>query len=322
MPDQLLWRRLTKTDFKAIHGKAAPSGSGGGAVHIALARPSEAFKLDAFFGHVGNQQIHASTEAGPDHPAASLNFLSNPGRRNGEWIIQDQSNHRHPAWKAQTGFPTKWQEDEVYVLIIRVGSKYHVRWLNRSQLKAMSDRLSDGVFTRSVGIGQIKATDLPEFKLGTASLIEAFEEAEDDEAEVPFDPADMEDGRKRVFRSIRLRQGQPSFRKKLLKAYSRVCAFTGEGVSWVLDAAHIVPYLGPKTNHVTNGLLLRSDVHTLFDLGLIAVDPANRTLRVSALLKQTPYASLDGKPLREAQPASKRASTAALAAHFATFKPS
>lgn len=151
--------------------------------------------------------------------------------------------------------------------------------------------------------------------------MEAFDEAEDDEPEAPFDPADMEDGRKRVFRSIRLRQGQPSFRKKLLKAYGEACAFTGEGVPWVLDAAHIVPYFGPKTNHVTNGLLLRSDVHTLFDLGLIAVDPTSRTLRVSALLKQTPYALLDGKPLREAKLASKRASPAALAAHFATFKP-
>lgn len=322
MPDQLLWRRLTETDFKAIHGKAAPSGSGGGAVHIALAAPSEAFKLDAFLGHPGDQQITAPTAAGPDHPAASLNFLSNPHRRAGEWIIQDQYSHRHPAWSAKVGFPTDWLKDEFYVLVFRVGSKLHVRWRTRSQLKLMSDRLPDGVFTRSVGIGQIKASDLPEFQLGAASLVDAFEEAEDDESEAPFDPADMEDGRKRVFRSIRLRQGQPSFRKKLLKAYGQVCAFTGEGVPWVLDAAHIVPYFGPKTNHVTNGLLLRSDVHTLFDLGLIAVEPRGRTLRVSTLLKQTLYWQLNGQPLREAKPASKRASPTALAAHFATFKPS
>jgi 5-methylcytosine-specific restriction protein A len=38
-----------------------------------------------------------------------------------------------------------------------------------------------------------------------------------------------------------------------------------------VEAAHIVPFQGVKTNNITNGILLRSDFHILFDLGLIGI---------------------------------------------------
>jgi predicted restriction endonuclease len=64
-------------------------------------------------------------------------------------------------------------------------------------------------------------------------------------------------------------QGQPAFWDALLQAYERQCAITGCTVLQILEAAHIMPYMGKPTNRVDNGLLLRSDLHTLFDLGLI-----------------------------------------------------
>ena len=320
MADQVLWRRLTETDFRAVHGKAAPSGSGGGAVHIALAKPREDFKLDEFLGSKGKQHIEIATQPGPGHAAGQLSFHSNPSRRGGEWIIQDQYSHRHPAWIAAAGFPNKWDPtDPPHVFVFRVGTKFHVRWAPRSKLKAVAGNLPAAVFSKSVGIATVVAKNLPMFKLGGASLVEDFEDAGPETVD-PFDPKDLEDARQRVFRSIRIRQGQPKFRKALLTAYGGRCAFTGDAVSWVLDAAHIVPYFGPKTNHVTNGLLLRSDVHTLFDLGLISVEPKSRKLRVAKRLTKTPYQALDGKPLREAKSAAARASPAALQAHFSTFE--
>ncbi|MEG8052564.1 HNH endonuclease signature motif containing protein [Sphingomonas aerolata] len=88
----------------------------------------------------------------------------------------------------------------------------------------------------------------------------------------PFpDPTSIEDGRKKIERMVTLRQGQPAFRKALMDAYERRCAVTGCTIDDVLEAAHISPYLGEHTNHVTNGLLLRADIHTLFDRGLIKV---------------------------------------------------
>lgn len=86
-------------------------------------------------------------------------------------------------------------------------------------------------------------------------------------------PPDEEDARKRIKASIVRRQGQPQFRQSLLTEYEGKCAITGCDVSDALEAAHITPYMGEQTNTVQNGLLLRADIHTLFDLGKIAISP-------------------------------------------------
>ena len=111
-----------------------------------------------------------------------------------------------------------------------------------------------------------------------------------------FDPSNDEDGRRRIFAALVRRQGQPRFRRELLAAYEGRCAITGSHVTAVLEAAHIMPYLGDHTNHVTNGLLLRADLHTLFDLGLIAVDD-NMKLIVAVGLHATEYAQMHGQSL-------------------------
>lgn len=114
-----------------------------------------------------------------------------------------------------------------------------------------------------------------------------------------FDPANLEDARERTRRAIVQRRGQPQFRKQLLAAYKGRCAVTGCDAAEALEAAHIIGYLGPDTNHVSNGLLLRADIHTLFDLKLIAVDTQslNLTVAVAPSLAGTVYGELAGKPL-------------------------
>ncbi|MGH6954824.1 MAG: HNH endonuclease [Alphaproteobacteria bacterium] len=67
-------------------------------------------------------------------------------------------------------------------------------------------------------------------------------------------------------------------------AYRRQCSVTGERALPVLDAAHIRPYANGGDHAVQNGLLLRSDVHTLFDRGYVTVTPAYR-LEVSKRIK-------------------------------------
>ncbi len=88
-----------------------------------------------------------------------------------------------------------------------------------------------------------------------------------------FMPSNLQDARKRVLVNIVRRMGQGSFRADVLSAYNGVCAVTGAATPEVLEAAHIFPYKGPETNHVTNGILLRGDIHTLFDLGLLRISP-------------------------------------------------
>lgn len=112
-----------------------------------------------------------------------------------------------------------------------------------------------------------------------------------------FTPHDIVDAREKALASIVRRRGQPEFRSELLAAYEGKCAITGCDVVEVLEAVHIVPYRGPQTNHSSNGLLLRSDIHILFDLGLIAVDTSSMTVVISPRLLSTGYAALADKKI-------------------------
>ena len=112
-----------------------------------------------------------------------------------------------------------------------------------------------------------------------------------------FDPSGISDARERTLSSIVRRRGQPAFRQGLLAAYKGRCAITGCCLEPVLDAAHIFPYRGPETNQLCNGLLLRTDLHTLFDLKLIAIDVATMSLLVSRSLAGTCYEEYGGKPI-------------------------
>ena len=68
------------------------------------------------------------------------------------------------------------------------------------------------------------------------------------------------------------RLGQGAFRVVVTDAYQRRCAITGEKTLPVLEAAHIKPYAAEGPHSVNNGLLLKSDFHTLFDSGYITID--------------------------------------------------
>lgn len=106
------------------------------------------------------------------------------------------------------------------------------------------------------------------------------------------------DARERVVASIVRRRGQPEFRKLLIRVYGERCCISGWGALPALEAAHIAPYRGPYTNTAPNGLLLRADIHTLFDLGLIGVDPVSMKVAVSRKIKDSEYRNLEGVPLR------------------------
>ena len=69
------------------------------------------------------------------------------------------------------------------------------------------------------------------------------------------------------------RLGQGAFRVAVTDAYQRRCAISGEKTLPVLQAAHIRPYAEQGPHNVTNGLLLRSDIHTLYDGGYITITP-------------------------------------------------
>jgi putative restriction endonuclease len=103
-----------------------------------------------------------------------------------------------------------------------------------------------------------------------------------DPSHVEMDPDALRFGADYLTRG---RLGQGAFRVLVTDAYQRRCAVTGEKTLPVLEAAHIKPYSEKGPHQVKNGILLRSDLHKLFDLGYVTITPQLR-LKVSPRLKE------------------------------------
>ncbi len=101
---------------------------------------------------------------------------------------------------------------------------------------------------------------------------------------------------------VETRPGQATFRIDVEKAYSYRCAVTGERTRPALQAAHIVPWKESRLHDVRNGLLLRSDIHNLFDAGYVTVDEDLRFVVSSAIREEfengRDYYALDGAQIR------------------------
>jgi hypothetical protein len=126
--------------------------------------------------------------------------------------------------------------------------------------------------------------------------------------------------RARVLREIVQRHGQPQFRRTLLQAYGTQCVVSGCQCEWALEAAHIVPYSDGGKDDAANGLLLRADIHTLFDLNLIGADPISRKIIVHQTLQNTEYAKFNGRRLLKPKNKQLTPKETALQARWAQFK--
>ena len=98
------------------------------------------------------------------------------------------------------------------------------------------------------------------------------------------------------------RLGQGSFRVLVTDAYARRCAVSGERTLPVLQAAHIKPFAAGGEHKLSNGILLRSDLHTLFDKGYLGIDPKAMRILVSSRIREQfengrEYYSLEGRTL-------------------------
>jgi putative restriction endonuclease len=102
--------------------------------------------------------------------------------------------------------------------------------------------------------------------------------------------------------AIRPRLGQRSFRVVILDSYDRRCAITNEKTLPVLEAAHIREYRDVQEHAINNGILLRADIHKLFDSGYVTVTPEYQ-FEVSRRIKEEfengrDYYALHGSRIR------------------------
>jgi putative restriction endonuclease len=101
---------------------------------------------------------------------------------------------------------------------------------------------------------------------------------------------------------MRPRLGQGAFRVLVTDAYHRRCAMTGERTLPALEAGHIRPYADEGPHLVSNGILLRSDLHNLFDQGYLTVT-LDFHIKVSRRIRDEfenghDYYAIDGQPLK------------------------
>jgi WD40 repeat protein len=175
------------------------------------------------------------------------------------------------------------------------------------------------------GSGSVKVwcvQELESMPNSTAENSDRFEldaEHQKIESEGYLDPATLEDAKRQIIRSIVQRQGQAEFRRKLLNSYGNRCPITDCDVDSAIEAAHISPYEGTGTNHPTNGLPLRADIHTLFDLHLLSIQPDTYDVVIAPELTGTCYQNLASRKLTLPQDEKAAPSQKALNKHHETF---
>ena len=200
--------------------------------------------------------------------------------------------------------------------VLNVDNVKNLQLLTSSGLKNLSFKDGGGIEHMDIysptEITESSATILKQhLNVGGSSYIseEYSSDSLDDEKGQPYDV--------RVWREVLARQGQPDFRKKLLKIYDQSCCVSSCKVVELLEAAHIDPHSEGGDYSLHNGLLLRSDIHTLFDQYLLAFDQYNRIV-VSKKLKKSEYGIFHMKRLISPTPGIT-VSKEALAIRYAEF---
>lgn len=120
-------------------------------------------------------------------------------------------------------------------------------------------------------------------------------------------------------RLVKPRLGQGAFRILVTDVYDRKCAITQEKTLPALEAAHIRPYSDGGVHEARNGLLLRRDIHSLFDLGYVTVTPELR-FEVSRRIREEydngrQYYGMHGKQIEPPKNVALRPDPAALSWH-------
>lgn len=111
---------------------------------------------------------------------------------------------------------------------------------------------------------------------------------DDDQAAIPMEFA---------LKAIKARRGEKRLRNQLRQSYGDRCGISGPCPRDLLEVAYIVPFPQGNVHSLANSILMRSDLHTLWDLNLIGIDPDDLKVSVSEQLKGTGYEKLNGRTI-------------------------
>lgn len=165
--------------------------------------------------------------------------------------------------------------------------------------------------------GSLRVEPLDSFQLPNVQSDTSSNGPQVPEAEVPAVQVSPID--ERLLQAIWTRRGQADFRAKLLVAYDRRCAITDCHAEEALEAAHVIPFASDQNYEPSNGILMRADIHTLFDLFLVSIEP--KTAKVWLAPGLLPhYGELGGRTARLPADPLLRPSASRLAHHFEQWR--
>jgi len=305
----IVFRRLNKTTFNAMRGRAAPGGGGGGQKDIRFGRRDD---INSFFdaataGHWLDNAVAVGTLK-----RATLQAVQQAARHD-EWRITRQDLDRHPAWTEAEGFPARrssrippivlWicrtESGSTYVGMLAggVSATDHLYALismimgRRDSLAILEDWDQFGIL-RYLGV-EPSANDaltlkLPSVKVigvgSTTSVRTAAAATRRRKARRKYNgPLG---GTEKTLTLVQYRKRQAQLRSELLDLYDPKCAVCGleleDAAAFEVEAAHVVPVERGGTTHPCNGLLLCRTHHWAFDRGLFFVGQAGEVVIVKA----------------------------------------
>lgn len=118
-----------------------------------------------------------------------------------------------------------------------------------------------------------------------------------EKVKILFNEAENDLEYKTVERTLRIRRGQNKLRNNLLKLYNNTCCISNIKMNELLHACHLLPHATSGLNITTNAILLRSDLHDLFDSHLIGIEPKKNQICTNKILDQTEYNLYNGRTL-------------------------
>ncbi|MBI6121029.1 HNH endonuclease [Salegentibacter maritimus] len=168
-----------------------------------------------------------------------------------------------------------------------------VKYLLEQMIESRKIDLIDGFFYAHKAVEMFQSGEDEDSEISEEEI-----DVELDQDELDFEELNQPDMPEEFVRDalaqIKIRRGQPKFRQKLLKLYRNTCIVTGCKIPELLEAAHILPHSLKNDYSLSNGVLLRADIHTLFDLGMIAINPESLKLKMhEKLLESKEYVDLD-----------------------------
>jgi putative restriction endonuclease len=173
-----------------------------------------------------------------------------------------------------------------------------------AQLKGLALRPSDQLSIEELDLAGLERMAAPISEHASSLIVAAGfleipapDEAYEDDFGADEEPS-CADERERIMRAIKLRRGQSSFRRGLVRQYGSRCMVTGCELESLIETAHIAPYRNKTHNHLGNGLLLRADIHTLFDLYLMHIDPETLLVSFDENARRAGYGDYHGEKLR------------------------